>query len=178
MPLPEINLHSDRLVLRPLKLNDFSAAHGLTVDDAMRRFLGPTPSSEEDSFQRLLRGAGCWALFGFGTFAVIEKATGALIGTNGLFCGKRGLGEDFDPFPEAGWVIAADKWGQGFAYESAKIIQGWMDETHAPLRTVCIINDENIASVKIARRLGYHEIGYAVYKQEEIMRYARVQEKI
>ncbi len=174
MPLPPIKLYSDRLMLRPLDLSDFNAAHALTVEDDMRRFLGPTPSSEEESFQRLLRGAGCWALFGFGTFAVIEKDTGALIGTNGLFCGKRGLGADFDPFPEAGWVIAADRWGQGFAYESARAIHEWMDSVHAPPRTVCIINDENTASVKIAKRLGYSAIGEAVYRQEAIMRYARI----
>jgi RimJ/RimL family protein N-acetyltransferase len=170
----DIKLESDRLLLRPMVLDDFDSLHALTVPEKMRTYLGPTKPSRDESFQRLMRHAGGWALFGFGMFAVIEKSSGAFIGTNGLFMGKRELGDDFDPYPETGWIIADAYWGQGIATKSAQMAHEWMDATFNPKRTVCMISPGNIASLKIADKFGYQKIGVRLYKTEPMICLARV----
>jgi RimJ/RimL family protein N-acetyltransferase len=169
----DIKLESDRLLLRPMVLADFESLHTLTLPEKMRTYLGPAQPTLDESFQRLMRHAGGWALFGFGMFAVIEKSSGDFIGTNGLFMGRRELGDDFDPYPETGWIIAATHWGKGIASESAHMAHDWMDAKFNPKRTVCMIASGNIASLKIADKFGYHEIGVRTYKAEPMICLAR-----
>ena len=39
----------------------------------------------------------------------------------------RGLGEDFDGVPEAGWVLTTDVHGQGLGREAVAAAHGWFD---------------------------------------------------
>lgn len=167
-----IELATARLDLRQPKADDFASSHTLTESDEMRRFLGREPPSREDSFNRLLRNAGSWGLFGHGIFVVIERETGAHVGGCGLFRGQRGLGDDFDPYPEAGWIVAQDRWGRGYASEAMEAALAWFDEAFGG-RTVCMIEPGNTGSERIAAKLGYRPIGTARYKDDEVMRYAR-----
>lgn len=166
-------IDTERLHLRPAELPDFESFHALTQSDRMRRFLGRDPPSKEDSFNRLLRNAGCWHLLGWGPFMVIERSSDRHVGGCGLFRGIRGLGDDFDPFPEAGWVIAEQSWGKGYAAEAMRSILAWFEREHGGGRTVCMITAGNAASERIAARLGYEPIGAAEYKGDPVMRFAR-----
>lgn len=166
-------LETARLRLRVPTLDDFDAIHTLTLSDQVRTFLGRTPPSVEDSFARFLRGLGCWHLFGWGQFVADRKADGRFVASLGLFRAMRGLGDDFDPYPEAGWVIHEEHWGQGYATEAMAAILAWHDEAHGPQRTVCMISPGNTASERVAAKLGYVPIGMATYKDDAVMRYAR-----
>lgn len=170
--MAEIVLETERLHLRQATADDFAASHALTASPEMRRFLGRDPPSTEDSFNRLLRNAGSWSLFGYGNFVVIERASGVHVGGCGLFRSLRGLGDDFDGWPEAGWVVAYDRWGLGYAREAMTAILAWFDAEHG-CRTVCMIEAGNTASERLADKLGYTSIGPARYKGDEVMRYAR-----
>jgi RimJ/RimL family protein N-acetyltransferase len=165
-------LETARLRLRVPGLADFDAIHALTLSDNVRTFLGSAPHTVEDSFARFLRGQGCWRLFGFGQFVAEHRDSGSFVGNIGLFRAMRGLGEDFDRDPEAGWIIHEDHWGQGYATEAMGAVLAWFDAAHGG-RTVCMISPGNAASERVASKLGYVPIGLATYKDEEIMRYAR-----
>lgn len=167
-----VSLATARLDLRQPTADDFASSHALTAGPEMRRFLGRDPPDTEDSFNRLLRNAGSWSLFGHGNFVLIERASGKHVGGCGLFRSLRGLGDDFDPYPEAGWVIAHDRWGLGYAHEAMTSVLAWFDAEDGG-RTVCMIEPGNIASERLAAKLGYASIGIATYKNEEVMRYAR-----
>jgi RimJ/RimL family protein N-acetyltransferase len=171
--LTAVTIDTERLHLRPAGLADFESFHSLTRSDRMRQFLGREPPSKEDSFKRLLRNAGCWHLFGWGPFIVIDRESAQHVGVCGFFRAARGLGEDFDPFPEAGWVIAEDAWGRGHATVAMRAILAWFECEHGGGRTVCIISPGNAPSERIAAKLGYEPIGMAEYKDEPVMRYAR-----
>jgi RimJ/RimL family protein N-acetyltransferase len=139
----------------------------------MRQFLGREPPSKEDSFKRLLRNGGCWHLFGWGPFMLIERASGLHVGVCGFFRAARGLGEDFDPFPEAGWAISEESWGRGYAFEAMRAIFDWFEREHGGGRTVCIISPGNAPSERIAAKLDYEPIGAAECEGDPVMRYAR-----
>ena len=66
----------------------------------------------------------------------------------------RGLGDDFDPYPEAGWVLGPVRTGKGLGLEAAQAAHDWFDRVVAG-RTVCMITPENTVSLRIAEALGY-----------------------
>lgn len=167
-----VELTTRRFHLRQPTAADFETTHALTQAPEMRTFLGREPPSLEDSFNRHLRNAGSWALYGHGIFIVDEIGGARHVGGCGLFRTHRDLGEDFDLCPEAGWVIAHDRWGLGYATEAMIAILAWFDAAFGG-RTVCMIEPRNTASERIAEKLGYSPIGEARYKDDEIMRYAR-----
>ena len=93
---------------------DHQALHALTLDPAMRRFLGQHEPDPADSFARLFRNAGSWALHGYGTFMVRTKGERKIIANSGVFRSWRGI-SGLDDVPEAGWIVHRDWWGKGVA---------------------------------------------------------------
>jgi RimJ/RimL family protein N-acetyltransferase len=166
-------LESPRLLLRPHRIDDFEALHGLTVAPETRAFLSGEPS-REDSYKRLLTSVASWHLFGYGTFAVLEREGGNYVGNCGLFRLERDLDPPFEGEPEAGWIIAHSRWGRGYASEAMRAVLAWFDAAIGIRRTVCMISPGNIGSEKLAGALGYRQIGLSRYRGgEELMRYAR-----
>ena len=99
-------IETPNLLLRPHQLADFEPWFAMYSDDTLFRFIGAPHLSREDAWNRLLRYAGHWSLLGYGLFAVLDRASGAFLGEVGLADFHRGLGEQFDPFPEAAWIMA------------------------------------------------------------------------
>jgi RimJ/RimL family protein N-acetyltransferase len=170
---PGPTLESPRLLLRPHGIDDFEPLHALTVAPAPRAFLSGEPSREE-SYKRLLTSIASWHLFGYGTFAAIERESGLYVGNCGLFRLERDLDPPFEGEPEAGWIVAQSRWGRGYAGEAMEAALAWFDEAVGIRRTVCMISPGNRASERVAAKLGYEPIGLSRYKGgEELMRYAR-----
>ncbi|HEU4650082.1 MAG TPA: GNAT family N-acetyltransferase, partial [Croceibacterium sp.] len=115
-------LVTDRLELWLPTKHDIGPMHAIVADATTRQFL--PPHAPPDHFMRFCRNAGSWMLFGYGAFMLRDRG-GELIGNAGVFRTFRGLGEDFDDMPEAGWVLRADRVGQGFALEAMTAALGW-----------------------------------------------------
>jgi RimJ/RimL family protein N-acetyltransferase len=86
---------------------------------------------------------------------VRRRGTPATIGNVGVFHSHRGLGEDFDDTPEAGWILAHDQVGQGIGREAMEAALAWFEREHGAQRIVCMIAPENTPSLKLAERLGF-----------------------
>jgi RimJ/RimL family protein N-acetyltransferase len=161
-------LTSARLTLRPPQLGDEAHLLALVTPDETRRFLGPFKPTRSDSFARHVRNAGGWALFGYSNFMVFETATGDFVGSMGVFKFDRDLGAHFDGCPEAGWIIALEKAGQGYATEGMAAILDWFDRAHGRQRTVCVISPENTASHRVAAKLSYVKFGESQLEDEAV----------
>lgn len=161
-----------RLSLHQPVIDDFEDLHKLTADPAMREHLSGY-ASVEDSYKRLLSTIGSWSVFGYGTFSVRERETGAYVGNCGLFRLLRGLGDGFDFYPEAGWIVAGSRWGRGYASEAMETALRWFEATHGPQRTACMIAPGNAASERIAARLGYRAFRDAEHRGAPVTLYAR-----
>ncbi|MEO1039882.1 MAG: GNAT family N-acetyltransferase [Pseudomonadota bacterium] len=148
-------IETERLRLRAHTAADFTASARLWADPEIVRHIGGAPSSPNQSWQRMLRYPGLWALLGYGYWAVEEKATGAFIGESGLADFKREISPSIDGAPEAGWVIATDRAGRGYATEAVTAILAWCDAHRAEEETVCIIAPDNAASVRVAEKCGF-----------------------
>ncbi|TGR73349.1 N-acetyltransferase, partial [Mesorhizobium sp. M2D.F.Ca.ET.223.01.1.1] len=76
---------------------------------------------------------------------------------------KREIEPSLEGIPEAGWALASEAHGRGLASEVVGRIVAWADEAFGQARTVCIIDPENGASLKVAEKNGYREILRTTY---------------
>jgi len=159
-----ISIETERLILRPFRVEDFAAYAEISADPETFRFSERGAMTGEEAWSRLLRHVGHWSLIGYGLFAVEEKASGRLAGEAGLGDFRRRLGECFDPFPEAAWMTAGWARGRGYASEAAAAALGWMEESFGTERTVCLIHAENRPSLRVASKLGYAPFADCTYR--------------
>ncbi|MBO0750267.1 MAG: GNAT family N-acetyltransferase [Porphyrobacter sp.] len=147
-------LTTERLELWQPRASDLKAMHAIVTHPATGRFLGTSAPLHEHA-TRFTRGAGSWFLYGYGPLMLRLRGETALIGNCGVFHTFRGLGEDFDDNPEAGWIVAADHVGQGLAGEAMRAVLDWFEREHGPRRIVCMIAVGNAASLGLAAKLGF-----------------------
>lgn len=168
-------IETERLLLRQHTLEDFPDYHAMNVDPRIIEYIAAgKPMTEEESWNRLMRNAGFWPILGYGLFAVIEKASNRFVGLSGLAKFHRGLGEDFDLFPEAAWSSAGDTHGKGYATEAALASHDWFHARFGPQRTVCIIDAENAPSLRVAEKIGYRAYGETTYKDKRVIKFERL----
>lgn len=164
---------TERLELCVPAKDDITEMRAIVADPATRRFL-PPGQSPADHHARFCRNAGSWLLYGYGAFTLRERG-GEVIGNAGLFHTIRGLGDDFDDLPEAGWVLRADRTGQGFAREAMTAVLAWFERAHGRQRIVCMISPDNAPSLALADRLGFTAMREAALPDGETVRlYERV----
>ena len=77
-------LETERLRLRGHRLEDLSDSAAMWADPRVTQYIRPRPFTAEESWARLLRYIGHWALLGFGYWVIEEKATGKFIGECGF----------------------------------------------------------------------------------------------
>jgi RimJ/RimL family protein N-acetyltransferase len=158
-----IRIETDRLVLRPPEPGDFEETAALWADPQVVRFISGKPSTREESWARLHRNAGFWALQGYGPLVVRERAGGRLVGEVGL----ANFGREIDPPVgglEAGWVLASLAHGKGFATEAVLASLDWARAKFAGQRATCIIAPDNAASLRVADKCGFKPVGPTDYK--------------
>lgn len=165
-------LETERLTLRPHRVEDFDEYAALWADPDVVRYIGGTPSSREASWARLLRQAGHWDLLGFGYWILRDKTSGRLVGEAGLANFRRDIDPPLGADPEAGWVLATWAHGAGRATEAMRRILAWSDE-HLGARVQCIIDESHAASVRVAEKTGFSETCRATYMGDPILVLAR-----
>lgn len=163
-PVPA--LETERLRLRGHEANDLSAAFAVWSNPEVVRFIGGTPSTEQETWMRILRYRGLWSMLGFGFWALEDKATGRYAGEAGFFT-RLDLTPSMDGAPELGWTLAPEFHGRGLATEALRTIQSWGD-ARLP-RTFCMIEPGNLASLRVAAKLGYAEKMCTVYKGSSVV---------
>jgi len=134
------------------------------ADPAITRHIGGKPFTEEESWTRLLRYVGHWALLGFGYWVVEEKAMGGFAGEIGFADYKRKIEPSLKDVPEIGWVLATQAQGQGYATEAARAVIAWGDAHFGSSRTSCIVHPDNLPSIRIAEKCGYRELLRTTYR--------------
>lgn len=166
-------IQTARLTLRGHTVADFDECAAMWADPLVTRHIGGRPSSPEEVWGRLLRYAGLWSLLGYGYWAVTETETGRFAGDVGLADFRREITPPLDA-PEVGWALASWSHGRGFATEAVSAALAWSDAHLAHPRTVCLIDPENAASVRVAAKVGFQPSGRAVYKERETLVFRRL----
>ncbi len=148
------NINTARLTLRAMRPEDFDRFAEIWAMPEVVRFIGGKPRDRAEAWNSFLRNAGHWQMTGFGQWAIVEQRSRQMIGQVGFFYGTRGLGPDFDAFPEGGWVLAPRSQGKGYGAEAAEAAHDWFDRV-IPGPLVALVSAANTRSLEIAERLGY-----------------------
>jgi len=165
-------IETERLSLRAHRIDDLDDCIAMWADPEVTRHIGGRPSTTEETWTRLLRYAGHWALLGFGYWVVREKATGRFVGEVGFADLRRDLNPPLD-VPEAGWVLAPSAHGKGYATEAMRAAIEWIESGFGARQTVCIIAPENAASIRVAQKCGYLERQRTEYKGQPTIVFVR-----
>jgi RimJ/RimL family protein N-acetyltransferase len=169
-------LTTDRFDLWRPVASDLPQLCALIDDEETRRYLGPASAEKQPQFDRLMRNAGSWALYGYGTFMVRPHGADSIIAACGVFHSWRGFGHDvgMDDVPEAGWIVRRDWWGKRLAGEVMEAVLGWFDRAHGPKRIACMIEEGNAASERVAAALGFARYGAHVSDDTKLMLFERL----
>jgi RimJ/RimL family protein N-acetyltransferase len=157
-------VETPRLILRGYVIGDFPHVAATWADPVVVRYVSDHALTEEESWARFLRNVALWPMLGYGYWAATEKSTGRYVGDVGFADFKRKIEPSLKGVPEIGWVLAGWSHGRGYATEAAQAAIGWLERTLGPQRTVCIISDENRASLRVAEKVGYVEFARGEYK--------------
>jgi RimJ/RimL family protein N-acetyltransferase len=155
MAMDVVAIETDRLRLRGHRLDDFRDSFAMWSDPLVTRHIGGAPSTEQQSWMRLIGYVGHWSLLQFGYWVVEERAGRQFVGEVGFADFRRDVDPSLDDAPEIGWVFATAFHGRGYATEAARAAVAWGDRHFASPRTVCLIDADNAASIRVAEKAGY-----------------------
>jgi RimJ/RimL family protein N-acetyltransferase len=147
-PLVPETIETERLTLRLYTLDDLDAVERMVAKAEVMKFTGGQITKRLDAWGFIARTLGHWALRGYGMYAVVEKASGTLVGRIGL------LNPETWPDIEIAWTLDSAHWGKGLATEAATAV-GRVGFHHLKAkRLISLINPNNLPSIRVAERLG------------------------
>ena len=139
-----------RLILRQLTLDDADNLAAIYADPVVMRFLGSTytrGSTKQWLEERVFK---CYEQRGWGLWATIYKMDNKLIGRCGLIPQLVHGQEEV----EIGYLLAKEYWSMGLATEAACISRDYGFEKLQANRLISLIDPDNIASQKVAKKVG------------------------
>jgi ribosomal-protein-alanine N-acetyltransferase len=142
-------LTTARLTLRPFTVQDADALHHILQEEGvLRYFPRPEPPPREKVDQFIADQLRRWERDGFGLWAAELRAMQGFIGWVGL----QNLPATDEV--EVGYLLGKAHWGQGLATEGALASLSYGFETLGLQQIVAIVHRENLASQRVAQKLG------------------------
>lgn len=146
-------LLTERLQLRGFRSEDFETHAEICADPEVMRFIRKGPLTRVEAWWQMARYLGHWQLRDYGLWAVVERSTDRLIGHLGFLEPEGGNGF------ELGWVLARHAWGKGYALEGTRAAVRHAFTAMNRDHIVCLIQPENVRSIRVAERLGAQQEG-------------------
>ena len=156
-------IHTEHLTLRGHRLEDYEDCCAMWGDPIVTRHIGGKPSTRQQTWSRILTYGGHWGMLGFGYWVIEETATGRFVGEVGFADFKRAIAPAMQGAPELGYALTPAFHGKGYATEAIQAAIAWADEHLGALRSVCLIDPENAASIRVAEKSGYSVFDRSTY---------------
>jgi RimJ/RimL family protein N-acetyltransferase len=162
-------IETSRLLLRQWKNEDLAPYTRICADPEVMRYLSG-PMTPKQSEEQLSQFVGHWEERGFGLWAVEEKSSGAFLGFVGLLYQEQW--PEGRHKTEVGWRLDRSFWGRGLATEGARASLRYGFEELTLARIISIIHPKNIASRRVAQKLGMTSRGETNFKGNDVIWYA------
>ena len=161
-----------RLLLRELQPSDVEAIFDLLSDpEAMRYF--PRTYTREEAAGWIERNQQRGAIFGYSLWAVMERASGEVLGD----CGPSWHEIDDELQLEIGYHFRRRYWGQGFATEAARSVMEWVFTNLPVEHVISLIRPENGPSRRVAERNGLAVADSTMFRGMEHLVYRMERER-
>ncbi|MFD2208232.1 GNAT family N-acetyltransferase [Virgibacillus halophilus] len=141
---------TERLFLRPYEGADLKQLHRIFSDVETMRFY-PAPFSLQQTKKWIDRNKERYLVDGVGLWAVCLKDTKQLIGD----CGIVKQIVDGQEEMEIGYHIHKHHWSKGYATEAAKVCRQLGFERMKLSKLISIIDPLNVASIRVAEKIGF-----------------------
>ena len=175
-----MRLETERLLLRPLSMDDLDTFAPVYADPEVMRYLGVGKTfSREETERSLTRMVRNFALDGFGQLAVVRTEDGVLMGRCGFLVWDAATltttteAEAEAPTElEVGYALASPYWGRGYATEAATAVR---DHAFGPMgreRLIAFIRPDNVRSRRVAEKLGMRHERDVVLMEEPAQLFA------
>jgi ribosomal-protein-alanine N-acetyltransferase len=142
-------LETERLILRPFRLNDIDALEAVLGDPVTMEFY-PAPLTREGVEAWIRKNLGRYDNDGCGLQAMVLKGPGEVIGDCGCIVQRV---EDKDQI-EIGYHVRRNLWGNGYATEAARACIDYAFDQLGAQRVISMIRPENISSRRVAEKNG------------------------
>lgn len=146
-------LTTERLVLRPFSPDDLLALTPLHAEESFWWYPLRRGMSEEETKEFLLRVLERYDSDGLGLEALVDRASGEMIGWAGLAVPH--FLPEILPAVEVGWRLKGSYRGRGLATEAGSAALRWGFTEGGLQRIVSIYEPENAASGRVMERLGF-----------------------
>jgi RimJ/RimL family protein N-acetyltransferase len=146
-------LTTERLVLRPFRLDDLASLAVIHADPSFWWYPLRAAMSEEETESFLVRVIARYESDGFGVEALEDRSSGELIGWAGLAVPH--FLPEILPAVEVGWRLASTCRGRGLATEVGAAAVHWGFTEGGLDRIVSIYEAENAASGRVMEHLGF-----------------------
>jgi RimJ/RimL family protein N-acetyltransferase len=164
-----VRLETERLVLRPLSLDDLDEIAHFVADPETMRYIGTGGARTREQARNTLDWMiGTFERQGFGHLGVERKEDGVLVGRSGLNVWDPSdwsitrLDEADGPVEiEIAYLLGRDYWGHGYATEAATAVRDWALAELDYERLIALIYPDNLRSIAVARKLGMEPAGEA-----------------
>jgi ribosomal-protein-alanine N-acetyltransferase len=146
-----MQIETERLLLRSLQSFDAQALAEIWSDPGVTLYMGG-PRDFTETRELLEEEALSGAETNIGLWPVIEKTSGQVIGHCGL------IDKDVDGQAEYEliYVFHTSAWGKGYATEAASAVKDYAFEQLDLKRIIALIDPENVASERVAKKIGMH----------------------
>jgi RimJ/RimL family protein N-acetyltransferase len=151
MTIPRLT--TERLVLRPFVAEDLAELVGIHAEESFWWYPLRAAMTTAQTAAFLTRTMARYETDDFGIEAVIDRATGAMIGWAGLAV-PHFLPEVL-PAVEVGWRLSGPFRGRGLATEAGRAAVDWGFAEGGLTRIVSIYEPENLASGRVMEHLGF-----------------------
>ena len=159
----DVILTTSRFYLRKITHDDLDDFYELDANPNVHRYLGRNPITTRDQARGYIQYVlDQYEKYDLGRLAVIEIATGEMLGWSGLKYETEVVPEQ--PYYDLGFRLKEQHWGRGVATETAAACLKWGFET-LNLDRICAGADvDNIGSNTVLRRTGLLPKGTILYK--------------
>ena len=147
-------LTTERLSIVPMTMEHWEAYAAAWANPQMTEFIGGKPRTRTESWGKFLAASALWQHMGYGYWTFLDRETGEFLGNGGLSWFERGIA-GLEGVPEAGWAFVPAAWGKGLATEAISAVLKWADANIKAPEIRCIIDEENLASKRVAAKLGF-----------------------
>ncbi len=148
-PIMNKVLQTERMVLRRMEMADVDDLMGIFSDPMAMRYY-PGTKSRQEAEEWVRRILGSYRDYGFGLWVAVLENSGEFAGQCGLTV-QEVEGKDE---VEIGYLFLRKFWGRGLATEAARAARDHGFHTLGYERLVSLIDPGNLASRRVAERVG------------------------
>jgi ribosomal-protein-alanine N-acetyltransferase len=161
-------IETPRLLIRLPHDDDAPAYCAIHADPDVTRWLGGTkPNSVADECERIASRRAMHDELGYTLWTIEEKESDEVVGLGGIFpVEKKG------PEIEVGYHFRKDRWGRGYATETALACLGYGFDVAKLDAIVGLVAPANSASIRVLEKCGMTHVGAGHYYDMDLLVYS------